>query len=88
MENDKNECFRCQNFDRYFTKGVKRFNEAKCGWCCKKTDVVNIHDSCSLFVLKTHSRKRVRLLCYYLNDILTEISEIRYMIEGEQNNEE
>ena len=76
------QCYKCKNFDRYYTKGVKQFDKTKCGWCCKKQDIVTIHDFCENYILEHKSNKIIGRTNYYLDVLLTEITAIRAVIEG------
>ena len=88
MENGSNQCFRCKYLDRYYTKGVKSFDKAKCGWCSKKIAVVNIHESCDEFVPDTKSYRSNRLIKINLNNFLTELSQLRKLLECERDDNE
>lgn len=77
-------CSQCKHFNRYYLKGVKRFNKTTFGWCTQKRDVVNIHDGCERYKAGVKDRginnERVKVC---LNELLTEISAIRHVIEEE-----
>lgn len=89
MDEGRGLCYKCKHLIKYYTKGVKRFNGTKYGWCCKRRGNVNIHDGCENYELKPKSKKKNRLfLRYYLNDLLTEISEIRKIAEVERSERE
>lgn len=83
MENKKKECYRCKYLDRYYTKGIKEYQKTRFGWCCKKQESVTIHNGCENFFAKPKQTRNMRLLRFCLNDLLTEISEIRKIIEAE-----
>ena len=83
METESKKCYRCKNLDRYYTKEVKRFCKTKFGWCSEKQDTVQIQGCCDKFIFNPKSKKSNRMICHYLNDLLTEISEIRKVIEEE-----
>ena len=85
MEYKCTECYRCRNFLRYYTKGVKQYNQTKFGWCGVKRGNVSVHEGCEQFVLKTRTKKSRMLLGYYLENLLTEISFIRMILEQENN---
>lgn len=85
MESKGKQCYRCKNLDRYYTKGIKEFNPTKFGWCCKKRENVNIHDGCEQYVLKPKRNRNRLLIRYCLNNLLTEITEIRKVIEAESD---
>ena len=83
-----NRCSQCKHFERYYIKGVKRFNKTNFGQCTQKRDIVNIHDCCERYKAGVRDRditdRRVKVS---LNDLLTEISAIRQVIEEEANGE-
>ncbi len=88
MENENRKCFRCKYLDRYYTKGVKRFNKTKCGWCSIKISDVNIHETCDKFVSDTKSYRSKGLIKINLNNFLTELSELRKLLECELDDNE
>lgn len=88
METTKTECYRCKFLDRYYIKGVKEFKKTNSGWCCKKQKTVEIHNGCEDFNARSKRKRNERLLRFYLNDLLTEISEIRKIIEAENREDE
>lgn len=73
----------CQNMDRFYIKGNKKFDKTKCGWCCVKVGVVQIHESCEKFRLKKKRARYTFLLKKTLENLLTEISEVRKVLEAE-----
>ena len=83
---DNNKCSKCKHFDRYYIKGVKQFNKTVFVWCTRKHESVSIHDCCERYKAGVRGRgiigSRVKVC---LNDLLTEISAIRYVIEAEAN---
>ncbi|MDE6618750.1 MAG: hypothetical protein K2K13_06985 [Clostridiales bacterium] len=78
------KCSQCKHFERYYTKGVKRFSKTEFGLCTQKHESVNIHDCCERYKAGVRYRgiisKRVKVC---LNELLTEISAIRMVIEEE-----
>ena len=85
MDNKNKQCFRCEYYNYYFIKGKKRFNKIKLGRCGKKCDTVNMHDSCGGFVLRRKRQTHKLFLEIYLEHLLTEISELRLLMEEEIN---
>ena len=77
------QCFMCQNMDRFYINGDKKFDRTKCGWCRVKVDVVQIHESCEKFRLKKKRERYTPLLKKTLESLLTEISEVRKVLEAE-----
>ena len=87
MENEvKNHtCAFCNRFDRYYTKGVKKFNKATCGWCCNQGVIVRYTDTCAQFAWRHYSSRPRYLTRRYLSDLLDEIAAIRQVIEETDN---
>ena len=86
MENKCGKCFRCRYFERYYTKGVKKFVMTDLGACYQRgREAVNKHDGCESYEPRQYKVRSNRLLRCVLSDILTQISEVRKMIEAEEN---
>lgn len=85
MKEESKKCCRCKYFDKYYTKEIKHFRPTKWGWCCQKRDNVNMHCGCENFLFKPLSKRSNRLLLYCLNSLLTELSEIRKVLETEND---
>jgi len=85
MKTADNKCFRCKHFDRYFTKGITRFDKTKIGWCCKKTKEVNINDGCNSYEHKSNKKIIKYAIRRQISDILTELSTIRNILEVDDN---
>lgn len=82
MGSENKNCRDCKYFSRYYTKEEKRFERTKCGWCCKAGKTVNSGEGCEKFE-RRGKRKEEWLLRQYLSDILTELTELRKIIEAE-----
>lgn len=50
---EKLSCSKCKYLDRYYTKGVKRFNRTEFGWCKKKRESVNVRGCCEMWQART-----------------------------------
>lgn len=85
MDNSGKHCYRCKNFIAYYTKGEKRFNKIKIGWCGKRLEEVNLHFNCDKYSPKGYSSKPGYMISYYLDNLLSEITAIRQVIEEEKN---
>lgn len=84
MKEENKQCIRCLRFERYYTKGVKRFNGTQCGYCPLRRSIVDIHDTCDKFLRKpVYCIKRT--LRVELNDLLSQISSIRAVLEDDEN---
>ena len=82
MEEKNHPCYLCHYLYRYYTQGIKRFSPTPFGWCCKRADNVNVHGTCEKFTVRARKQKIYdRSLQYYLNELLTEISVLRNVIE-------
>ena len=88
MEEKRHKCYKCKHFNRYYIKEVKRFSKIKFGWCCKACGSVDAYGCCEKFVCNSRRKIIPELVQTSLNDLLTEISVIRNIIEEELNNEE
>ncbi len=75
------ECYICRHFDRLYIKGNKRYNATKYGYCRVHGKTVQIHEICEKFAKKLYSKKSNKAIRNYLNDLLTEISEVRKVLE-------
>lgn len=81
----KGQCFQCRYCDRYYVKEIKSFKKINLGWCCQNRYTVDIHAHCDKFLQKKKNIVNTKLLKHYLSDLLTEISEIRKIIEDEND---
>ena len=81
------ECYQCRHFDRYYTKETRHFQPTKCGFCYKNQSVVNLHEDCENYQAKRWHRRDETFLRFCLNDLLTEISELRSILEAGRNEE-
>ena len=84
---EKNRCYRCKHMDRYYVKETTCYRKTRFGRCRKHGENVGIHDGCGEYCPADYRRKSTRLLRFYLSDLLTEISEVRKVIEAEREGE-
>ena len=84
-EKKNEECYRCKFFDRYYTKEAKQYRRTKFGWCRKQVKSVNVHETCEYFIFKPPRKRCNEILSNALNDLLTQISEIRSVLEAEED---
>ena len=82
---ENKKCYNCKWLDRYYTKGTKKFNKAKCGWCCKRAEIVNSDFGCEEYKYWVQRKFFPIFLKHAINDILTEISEVRKILETEKD---
>ena len=88
MEGDGSKCYNCKYFDGYYTKGTVRYDKTKLGWCFKNHCIVKTQETCEHYVYRPRTRKSSRALKMHLSDILTELSEIRKVLEEEHDDDE
>lgn len=88
MEEKKGKCFSCCFFDRYYTKEEKHFQRTTCGWCGYKEECVFSSETCEAFKKKREYKRPKRVILLYLHELLTEISEVRNLIEDEKLDDE
>ncbi len=88
MENEYNQCRYCKHLDRYYTKETKTFQKTDLGRCCKKGEDVCVTDSCKNFVRKKQHKVMRDGIQRYLDEILTQLSAMRYIIEEENESDE
>ena len=85
MENEKNNCYRCKHFDRYYTNEITHFRQTKLGWCCKMRAEISVRDYCENYERKRYHRRYNLSLMHCLNDLLTENGEVRNIMDAEEN---
>lgn len=84
----KGKCYRCRHMDRYYTQEEKQFCKTQFGWCGKRQETVCIHDACEEFSGKPVRKNKVNgFLAFYLNNLLTQISQIRAILEEKDEEE-
>lgn len=88
MEEKQGKCFRCCFFDRYYTREEKHFQRTACGWCGYKEECVSSSETCKAFKKKRGHKRPKRVILLYLHDLLTEISEVRKLIEDDKFDDE
>lgn len=85
MKKNNKQCFRCEHFQKYYTKGNTKFVDTKCGRCSETKDTVTLHQSCGKWEQKKYHRFLSLFTKIKLNDILIELTEIRQIIEENEN---
>ena len=75
-------------FCAYYTKGVKRFNKTKFGWCWKKENITTSQDGCEKCEFRQNNRIKGVPVRYWLNEILTELCAVRQIVEEYENESE
>ena len=86
-EENKHQCFMCEYFSCFYTKEVKRFKRAECGWCFIKAEIIDKFGSCGNYKSKPRKKPKKRVLMNYLSDLLTQISEIKVIVAEEMSSE-
>ena len=89
MEESFKKCYMCKRFDRFYTKGSKQYNRTKYGWCSEQTGIIDSNgEGCERFAKRPKQDRRDCMVTYYLSDILSEITEIRKVLEDEEQGDE
>lgn len=87
MADKCNLCYRCRYFDRYYIKGTKSFNPTPCGWCCQAVAEVRADGGCEKYAAKRKTKLHEATICRCLSDILTELSELKKVVESDEREE-
>ena len=77
-------CRKCRYFDQYYTKEIRHFRQTGFGWCRRKKRAVGAEENCEAFSLRERARENNLMLKCCLNDLLTQMTEIREMLEAER----
>lgn len=88
MDYGGKKCFRCINFRKYYTRGVTKFNGTKFGWCSGKAASVVNTDCCDEFHPRRNRPMYMDMLQIQLNNLLTDISAVRQIIEEDNDDKE
>ncbi len=82
------ECWNCNGYKAYYTKGFNQFNKEDTGICTKKRKVVGKHETCEWFCGNCSIRNlREKVALKSLTDILQRLSELEQILrEGRQDN--
>ena len=92
MENSEKKgkkCFLCSSFRRYYTKGDYCFNRTEYGFCIRKQEMKEKHDTCEKWDCKCGIRcadKEKALKA--LSETLWEIAAIRQILQEAQKEEQ
>jgi len=88
MEQKSKKCCYCGNFEGYYTKGLRRYEKSKQGFCSQHRKIVENQNCCECW--KKNSKRysaRYRVASRALYEILMDISAIRQIIqENEEEN--
>ncbi len=87
MADKCNLCYRCRYFDRYYTKGAKSFNKTPYGWCCQAAAEVRADGGCEKYAAKKKTKLHEATIRRCLSDILTELSELKKVVESDEREE-
>ena len=79
------KCCYCGNFEGYYTKGLRRYEKSKQGFCSEHRKIVENQDCCECWKKnsKRHSARN-RVASRALYEILMDISAIRQIIQENQ----
>lgn len=81
MSDYRKQCYNCKYFERYYIKQMSKFEKTKLGRCFLHGNYVNIHDCCQDYVYKPRTKKINGFIQIQLNDILTELTTLRNILE-------
>lgn len=88
MENNNKICRDCGEYKAYYTKEYCHFNRQDHGFCAKHEKIVEKQGMCAFWRSNLFRRKmRKKVAIRALNDILTNLSEIRQIL-GEDEKED
>lgn len=87
-ETNKSKCFRCRYFTAYYTKGNMRFNRTKNGGCTLHDKTVGNMETCVRFKDGSSWYSRKSSCKRVLYDLLFQISQIRQILQEEENENE
>lgn len=85
-EKKNKNCLYCGNFEKYYTKGLYRFESTKHGICRHYNVIVSSNNTCAFWKNNSHriylSKRAISRALY---EILTNISAIRQIIQENQD---
>ena len=85
MANCGHQCYKCGHFNKYYTNDGVRFQKTKFGYCRANRTNVSVHENCEKYAFMQHSKRRYdSLINARLNNLLTEISVLRELIEEDE----
>ena len=81
--------FYCGSYEAYYTKGLRRFERTRQGFCSKSNKVVDGSEKCDCWKTKTRKYNcvRKRAVSRALYEILIDLSAIRQIIQENQEEE-
>ncbi len=88
-EKNRKKCFACSRFRRYYTKGDYCFNRTEYGFCIRKHEMKEKHDTCEEWDRNSRTRytdkdKAMKVL----SETLWEIASIRQILQEAQKEEQ
>lgn len=82
MEEQKDRCYCCRFFERYYTKGETNFQATKVGWCWKKQMCIEAKETCEKYETKPKRSNKINgMMKRRINDFMTELTAIRQILE-------
>lgn len=83
------QCFYSGSYEAYYTKGLRRFERTRQGFCSKSNKVVDGSEKCDCWKTKTRKYNcvRKRAVARALYEILIDLSAIRQIIQENQEEE-
>lgn len=88
MSNNTNKCKRCKYFYVFYTRGIKRYSATEYGWCRKNVRIAEQNEKCEQYLYKGKQQTSKRFTRLILSDMLTDLSEIRSVLQGEKDENE
>ena len=87
-EKPSKKCAYCDFYDRYYTKGLRRFERTKQGFCSEQKKIVGNDEGCECWRLSSHrnfTRKRVASRALF--EMMMDLSAIRQIFQESQEEE-
>lgn len=83
LENEPNlgRCFKCIHFNKYYTRGVRKFNECKFGWCGIYHDHKKLMDNCPNYRFRRKLPIHQTNIMFELSNLLTELEQIEQILK-------
>ncbi len=76
------ECFRCRNFDAYYTKGYCCFMRTNCGQCSVTKETVEKYSTCENWKCRyTPYKIKQKAVMQGLEEALTRLNSIKLILD-------
>lgn len=88
-ESKSKECFKCEHFTRYYTRGLYRYSITKQGFCTKQQKIVASRNSCDSWHSNYRRLSTSKRTCMkVLSELLLNIADIRQLFQEEKDENE